>query len=110
MWEIPSQVVLNAKSTNQGENVGKKAFRTLDSQMFWVLEQRSRTVGALWTKISGQHTEACEPNKALIQAHGCSSLFQHAAFESTFGVLLRLSTHTLQSSHQLKGDKERKTE
>lgn len=73
---------------------GKKAFRTLDSQMFWVLEQCSRTVGALWTKISVEHMEACVPDKGLIQAHGRSSLFQHAAFDSTFRVLLSLSMHT----------------
>lgn len=95
----PSQVVSNAKSTDQGKNVwGGEAFRTLDSQMFWVLEQCSRTVGALWTTISVEHTEAYVPDKEPIQAHGRSSLFQHAAFNSTFRALPRLSTHTLHSS------------
>lgn len=59
MWEIPSRVVLDAKSRDWGKNVGKKAFRTLDSQMFWVLEQHSRTVGALWTDLSGTHGGLC---------------------------------------------------
>lgn len=81
MWEIPCRVVSDARSRDWGKNVGKKAFRTLESQMFWVLEQRSRTMGALWTKISVEHTEPCVPDKGPIQENGRLKPFPACHFQ-----------------------------